>query len=67
MIVSYDKLLKLMKLNKMRKRDLIQAAEISDYMMRKLSNDELVSMEVMLRMCKIFHCDIGDVMEVIEE
>ncbi len=67
MIVSYDKLWKLMKLNKMRKRDLIQAAEISDYMMRKLSNDELVSMEVMLRMCKIFHCDIGDVMEVIEE
>jgi DNA-binding Xre family transcriptional regulator len=24
-------------------------------------------MNVMLRLCKVFHCDIGDLMEVIEE
>ena len=39
----------------------------SRYTMTNLNNDRLVSMEIMLRLCKIFHCDIGDVMEVIEE
>ena len=66
MTVSYHKLWKLMKVNKMKKSELAQAAQISQYTMTKLNNDRLVSMEVMLRICKIFHCDIGDIMEVIE-
>ena len=66
MSISYEKLWKLMKLNKMKKSELAQVAEISSYVMTKLNNDRPVSMEVMLRFCKIFHCDIGDVMEVIE-
>lgn len=56
-----------MKKNKMKKRDLATAAEISSYTMAKLNKDEPVSLEIMLRFCKIFHCDIGDLMEVIEE
>jgi len=24
-------------------------------------------MSVMLRLCKVFHCDIGDLMEVVED
>lgn len=67
MDISYDKLWKLMKNNKMKKRELAEAAGLSPYVMTKLNNDRPVSMEVMLRLCKIFHCDIGDVMEVIEE
>lgn len=67
MTVSYDKLWKLLKLNKMKKSDLAMAAELSSYTMTKLNNDRLVSMDVMLRLCKIFHCDIGDIMEVIED
>ncbi len=66
MMVSYEKLWKRMKINKMRKSELAQAAQISQYTMTKLNNDRLVSMEIMLRLCKIFHCDIGDIMEVIE-
>lgn len=66
MTVSYDKLWKLMKANKMKKSELARAAQISQYTMTNLNNDRLVSMEIMLRLCKIFHCDIGDVMEVIE-
>lgn len=67
MNISYDKLWKLMKNNKMKKSELAQAAELSSYVMTKLNNDRPVSMEVMLRLCKIFHCDIGDVMEVTED
>ena len=67
MRISYDKLWKLLKNNKMKKSELAQAAELSSYVMTKLNNDRPVSMEVMLRLCKIFHCDIGDIMEVIAE
>lgn len=67
MTVRYDKLWSLMKANKMKKKDLAAAADISQYTMTKLNQDRIVSMEVMLRLCKIFHCDIGDVMEVIED
>jgi len=56
-----------MKNNKMKKSDLATAAELSQYTMTKLNQDRIVSMEVMLKLCKIFHCDIGDLMEVIEE
>ena len=67
MAVSYYKLWKLVKQNKMKKGDLARAAEISKYAMQRLNHDEPVQMEVMMRLCKVFHCDIGDLMEVIEE
>lgn len=67
MSVRYDKLWALMKSNKMTKKDLARAADISPYMMTKLNKAQTVSMDIMLRFCKIFHCDIGDVMEVVEE
>ena len=67
MKVRYDKLWILMKDNKMTKSVLAQAAELTTYAMTKLNNDRVVSMEVMLNLCKVFHCDIGDIMEVIEE
>ena len=67
MSVRYDKLWALMKSNKMTKKDLARAADISPYMMTKLNKAQTVSMDIILRFCKIFHCDIGDVMEVVEE
>lgn len=67
MRVSYEKLWRLVKTNRMKKQDLAQAAEITTYTMTKLNHDEPISMEIMLRICKVFHCDIGDVMELIEE
>jgi len=66
MTISYSKLWSLLKDNKMKKKELATAAELSPYMMSKLNHNEPVSMDVMLKLCKIFHCDIGDVMEVIE-
>lgn len=67
MSISYNKLWNLVRLNKMKKGDLAKAANISAYAMSKLNKDKPVPMEVMLRICKVFHCDIGDLMEVIEE
>ena len=67
MRVSYDKLWKLMKANKMKKQDLATAAELSSYMMAQLGKDEFVSLEVIAKLCKVFHCDVGDIVEMIEE
>ncbi len=67
MTVRYDKLWSVMKTNKMKKSDLAKAADLSQSTMTKLNQDRIVSMEIMLRLCKLFHCDIGELMEVIEE
>lgn len=67
MKVRYDKLWRRMKDNQMKKSDLAKAAQISSYSMTKLNNDLPVNMDVMINLCKVFHCDIGDLMEVIEE
>ena len=67
MRVSYDKLWKLMKANKMKKQDLAKAAELSSYMMAQLGKDEFVSLEVIAKLCKVFHCDVGDIVEMVED
>ena len=65
MRVSYDKLWKLMKANKMKKQDLAKAAELSSYMMTQLGKDEYVSLEVIAKLCKVFHCNVGDIVEIL--
>ena len=67
MKVRYNKLWRLMKEHKLKKSELAKAAELSAYTMTKLNNDRPVNMSVMMNLCKVFHCDIGDLMEVIEE
>ncbi len=67
MQLSYNKLWKLMKKNKLNKTEIANAAEISGYTMGKMHRDEPVSLEVMMKLCKIFHCDIGDLVEITEE
>ena len=67
MTIRYDKLWKLVLENKMNRQALARAAEISANTVTKLGKNEIVSLEVLLRICKVFHCDIGDIMEVIED
>lgn len=67
MRLSYDKLWYLMKKNKMKKADLANAADLSSYTMTKINKDESVSLDVIMKLCQIFHCDIGDVVEIIED
>ena len=67
MRLRYDKLWYLMKKNKMKKVDLANAADLSSYTMTKINKDESVSLDVIMKLCQIFHCDIGDVVEIIED
>jgi DNA-binding Xre family transcriptional regulator len=67
MAISYIKLWKLLLDKKLKKTDLLKLADISTTTLAKLSKDQLVSMEVMGRICKALSCDIGDVMEIIPD
>ena len=67
MKISYEKLWKLVIDNKMKRQDLARAAEISANTETKLGKNEAVSLDVHMRICKVFHCDIGDIMEIIED
>ena len=51
----------------MKKVDLANAADLSSYTMTKINKDESVSLDVIMKLCQIFHCDIGDVVEIIED
>lgn len=65
MLVSYNKLWKLLIDKKLKKTDLKHLADISATTLAKMSKDKIVSMEVIVKICKAFNCDIGDVMEVL--
>ncbi len=67
MRISYDKLWDLMKQNRLNKGELAVAAEISGYTMGKLHRDEPVSLDVIMKLCKIFHCGVESIVEIIED
>lgn len=67
MAISYNRLWKLLIDKKMTKTELRLAADISTTTLAKLGKDETVSMDVMLRICKVLNCGIEDVIEIVNE
>lgn len=67
MRISYDKLWKLLIDNKLKKGELFKAAKLTATARRNLNHDEPVDMKYLMNICKIFHCNIGDVVDFIEE
>ena len=67
MSISYNKLWKKLIDNDMTKTDLRLKADIGTSTLAKLGKNEQVSMDVLLRICKVLNCDISEIMEVIKE
>lgn len=67
MSVDYKKLWILLIEKNMTKPQLRKAANISPSTFTKLNKNELVAMDVLIRICKVLDCDFGDVIEVIKE
>ena len=65
MEVSYKKLWKMLIDKDMKKKDLQAVSGISWASVTKLSKNENVSMEVLMKVCITMNCDIGDIMELI--
>ena len=66
MSVSYNKLWKLLIDKNMTKTELRLQADIATSTLAKLSKNEQVSLDVLLKICKVLICDISDIMEVVK-
>lgn len=65
--VSYNKLFKLMIDKKIKKTELANKVNMSAGTMAKLSKDEYVSMDVLVRICELLECNIGDIVDVVND
>ena len=67
MTISYNKLWKVLVDKKMSKADLRRATDMASNTMTSLRRDKKVSLDVLLRICEVLDCDIGDIMFVSKE
>ena len=67
MALSYNKLWKLLIDKGMTKTEMRLKADISTITLAKLGKNETVSMEVLLRICKVLDCNVGDIMDVVND
>ena len=67
MAVQYNKLWKRLIDMKIKKSGLTQMAGVSASTIAKLSHDEYVSLEILERICRALHCEIGDIVEITKE
>ena len=67
MDVCYNKLFKLMIDKGVKRIDLLRLTGVSSNTLSKFSKNEYVSMDVLVKVCRVLNCDIGDIMEVLPE
>ena len=66
-IISYNKLWKMLIDKKMNKRDLKRVSGVSTASIAKLSKGDNITTDVLLKICKALNCDIIDIMEIERE
>ena len=67
MDVSYNKLFKLLIDKELKKTEFAKEIGISANTLAKLSRNELVSMEIIVRICRYFECSIDDILNILPE
>lgn len=63
MLVSYDKLWKMLIDKKMNRTDLKEASGISFNVLAKMGKNEFISMESLMKICATLKCNIGDIVD----
>jgi DNA-binding Xre family transcriptional regulator len=63
-VISYNKLWKILIDKKMKKRDLKMLSGVSTASIAKLSKGENITTDVLLKICTTLDCDITDIMEI---
>ncbi len=64
MAISYIKLWHLLLDKGMKKKDIMEAAEITDYTMRKLNNNDDVPVSVLAKISQVLGCELQDIIEI---
>lgn len=65
-MITYKKLWKLLIDREMKKTELSEKANISMTSIAKLGKNENVNTEIINKICMALHCDVNDIMEVID-
>lgn len=52
---------------RMKKIELMEAAGIGTTTLSKLGKNQFVSMEVLVKVCKVLDCNIGDIVDVVSK
>lgn len=67
MKANYDKLWKLLIDKKLSKTDLRHMAKISSSTLAKFGKEEMVSPDVLAKICNVLDCNIGDILEFVKD
>jgi len=67
MDVSYNKLFKLLIDKGLKKTEFAKLVGISPNTLAKFSRNETVSMDIIIRICRVLDCTVDDIMEVLPE
>lgn len=67
MAVSYKKLWKLLIDRDLKKKDLMEMADISNYTLARLNKCENISTETVAKICKALDCGFDDIMEIVKD
>lgn len=67
MAVSYNRLFKMLIDRKMMKKELCKLADVSPSTMSKMGRDEMVSMEVIAKICLKLNCTVDDILEILPD
>lgn len=65
MAASYKKLWKLLIDRDMKKKDLRALTGLSSSTIAKMTKNEPVSTDVLIKICAVLKCDVGDIMEIV--
>ena len=65
MDVSYNKLFKMLIDKEMKKTEFAKEVGISANTLAKLSRNETVSMDVIIRICRALGCSVDDIMDIL--
>ena len=65
MAISYNRLFKMLIDRKMMKKELCELADVSPSTMSKMGRDEMVSMEVIAKICLKLNCTVDDILEIL--
>jgi len=67
MAISYNKLWKILIDKRMKKIELMKVTGIGTTTLSKIGKNQFVSMEVLVKICKVLNCNIGDIVDYIPD
>lgn len=67
MAVSYKKLWKLLIDRDMKKKELAEKANLSNYTINKMNRGENVTTDTLVKICSVLNCTFDDIMEMVSD